>query len=94
MESPVTKLILNLALSDLLHSGYSIPLVGTAIYTKVYTEENCASLSWIGVSIMNVSIYNLVLITIHNYLRICHDSIYYKVSQNIFSIHPIKWKIY
>ena len=92
MESPVTKLILNLALSDLLYSGYSIPLVGTAIYTKVYTEENCPTLTWIGVSILNVSIYNLVHITIHNYIRICHDSIYYKVSQlySLFSIHPIK----
>ena len=83
MDSPVTKLIVNLAFSDLLYSGFAIPLIGSAIYTKVYTEENCATLSWIGVSILRVSIYNLVFITVHNYIRICHDSIYSKVSQNI-----------
>ena len=88
MESPVAKLILSLAFSDLLYSGYAIPLTGTAIYTKkVYTEETCATLTWTGVIIFTVSIYNLVLITVHNYIRICHVSIYSKVSQKSKHIH-------
>ena len=84
-KTAASKFIISLAFSDILYSCFHTPIIGIAIYAnELYTEENCKPITWIALVCYKTSIYSLVLITIHNYIRLCHDSIYSKVSELMY----------
>ena len=77
----MTKFIISLAVSDLLFCCISTPSIGYGIYAKDFlSENNCSYFYFVVVGNYAVSVYNLVLITVHNYVAICYNSKYHKVN--------------
>ena len=80
-EHAATKFIISLAVSDLLFSGINIPSYGYGLYSRNFlTEKTCPAIGFFYMVNASVSIYNMTLVTVNYYVKICHNYKYDKVS--------------
>ena len=83
LENVASKFVISLSLSDFIFCCV-LPIQGYGVASgNFFTNDNCSIFGPLIFANYGISVYNFLLISVHNYVLICHNKKYNKVSYRV-----------